>query len=63
MVFYQSMRGTVSITVNPPNATLILKWYPEDRAKLAFILSVVIVFLIFFLTYLAMRHLGTGKEA
>jgi hypothetical protein len=59
---YQSNKGTISITVNPPNAALILKWNPEDRAKLAFIISAVIVFVIFFLTYLAMRQLRRGKE-
>jgi len=59
---YQSNKGTVSITVNPPNAALIFKWYPEDRAKLAFVTSAAIVFVIFFLTYLAMRQLGKARE-
>jgi hypothetical protein len=49
--------GEISITINPAGSKLLLIAPPEQRAIVAFILSLVIVFLIFLLTYLFIRKI------
>jgi hypothetical protein len=54
--------GKIDIVVNPPNSKLYFVTPPLQRAGLAFILSLIIVFLIFLLAYVIIRKIRSKQK-